>query len=77
MSDPVTLLRERKGKRSLRHLGKEIGVSAMFLSHVLRGLRHPGPKILKWLGLEKRVVYEAAPDRRKKRARGRGVSAGA
>jgi len=38
-------------------LAKEIGISAQYLSDVLRGNRNPGKKILDFLGIEKVVIY--------------------
>lgn len=48
------VLRTRHLKRV--ELAQEIGVSAPFLSAVLRGRKRPGPKVLRYLGL---VAYEA------------------
>lgn len=44
------------GHRTVAGLAREIGVSAPFLHQVRAGVRRPGPKILRYLGLE---AYEA------------------
>lgn len=63
-TDPIELLKERQRGQSLRSLAKQIPCSAAYLSDVFRGQRAPGPKILKFLGLESRkepeVVYRRA-----------------
>lgn len=47
---------------SLREAARTWKLSAAYLSDVLNGKREPGPKILKVMGLEKRVaVRYAAP----------------
>jgi hypothetical protein len=51
--DPIELLKQIKGRRPLRELAQEIGVSVPFLSYVLNRQRDPGPTILKFLGVER------------------------
>jgi transcriptional regulator with XRE-family HTH domain len=54
-----TLIRElkrRQGERSLRQFAAELGVAPSYLSDVYRGRREPGPKILRLLGVRKRVT---------------------
>lgn len=66
--DPITLLKERQFGLSLRQYARQIGISAPYLSDVYRGNRRPGPKILKYLGLEKiatPVTYKRANGVRK------------
>ncbi len=46
------IIRKGQGDKSLRAYAREIGVSAPYLSDVLRGNRNPGPKILKFFGLQ-------------------------
>ena len=47
---------------SLREAARTWKLSAAYLSDVLNGKREPGPKILRVVGLEKRVVVRyAAP----------------
>jgi hypothetical protein len=57
--DPIELLNQKKGHRPLRELAAEIGISVPFLSYVLNRQRDPGPKVLKFLGIERTetVVY--------------------
>ena len=45
---------------SLREAARAWKMSAAYLSDVLNGKREPGPKILKVMGLEKRVVVRYA-----------------
>jgi transcriptional regulator with XRE-family HTH domain len=52
--------------QSLRTFGRGCGLSAAYLSDVLRGNREPGPAILNILDLEKveNVNYQAKPKRK-------------
>lgn len=47
------LLRRKQGDRSLRAFAASVGVSAAYLSDILRNNRQPGPKILKMLRVRK------------------------
>jgi transcriptional regulator with XRE-family HTH domain len=49
----LQLIRFSQGDRSLREFAKEVGVSAAYLSDILRGNRSPGEKILKFFKLKK------------------------
>lgn len=42
---------------SQKGFAQKIGVSEQYLSDILKGRREPGPKILKWFGLERTVYY--------------------
>jgi transcriptional regulator with XRE-family HTH domain len=55
--DPINLLEKRITKSSLRAVARELDVSAGYLSHLMKGEREPGPKILDALGIEKVVTY--------------------
>lgn len=57
--DPVALLSAAKGGESLERLAGRVGVSFQYLAKVLSRQRTPGPKVLKFLGLRRRVVYES------------------
>lgn len=60
------MLKERKGYRPLHMLADEIGCSVPLLSLVLNGQRAAGPKILKFLGLERvktQMVYRKSNGR--------------
>jgi len=46
--------------RSLRTLATELDISAAYLSDIFLKKRPIGPKVLKALGLEKRVTYHKA-----------------
>ena len=51
--DPVSVLRKRvEGADSLRAVARELGVSAAYVSEILRGTREPGPAVLGPLGIE-------------------------
>ncbi len=54
--EPVQLLKREADKTTLEKLGKAMKVSAPYLSAVLNGKKPPGPKVLAYLGLEKRPV---------------------
>lgn len=60
MADPIAMLITRKGLKSLRGFAKELKISPVYLSNVLRGKQAPGPKILKALGLarEQKTEYK-------------------
>ena len=53
----IKLLRQRQGDGSQRSLAAKLGISDVYLSDVLTGKRTPGPKILRALGLQQRIVY--------------------
>ena len=55
------LIRKKQGKRSLRSFATAIGLSAAYLSDVLRGNREPGPKILGLLKLKRLRTTVYAP----------------
>ena len=70
--NPVEMLKERMGTRSLRALAREIPCSAPYLSDILNGNRQAGPKILDFLGLEKRkpeVTYKKVRPSKKRASR--------
>lgn len=54
--DIVKLLRQSPLKQI--ELARAIGVSPQYLSDVLHGRRAPGPAILRYLKLTKRVIYQ-------------------
>lgn len=62
--NPVELLRKRMEGRSLRALAREIPCSAPYLSDIFNGNRPAGPKILKYLGIEKAITYKRAKNGR-------------
>jgi transcriptional regulator with XRE-family HTH domain len=64
--DPILELQKRLGQQSLRALAIELGVSAPYLSDIMRGNRQPGPKVLAALGIE-RVIDTAVTYKRAKR----------
>ena len=61
----VDLLRKRQGKKSLRVFGREIGVTAAYLSDVFRGNREPGPTILTLLGVRRTKTTETTYEKGK------------
>ena len=63
------MLNEVKGERTLRELADQIGCSQALLSFVLNRKREAGPKILKFLGLER---VKAEPSYRKANGTKRG-----
>ena len=70
--NPVEMLKERMGDRSLRALAREIPCSAPYLSDVLNGNRAAGPLILAFLGLEKQrpeVAYKKVRPSKKRAVR--------
>ena len=46
---------------SQRALAAEMGITQAYLSDVLNGHRHPGPAILKFLGLTRTYTKEGTP----------------
>ena len=56
--DPIQLLRDRMKGKTMRELAREIPCSAPYLSDIFNGNRAPGPKILTYLGIEKRTGPE-------------------
>jgi len=66
--DPLEMLRAQLAGQSLRSLARKMRVSNPYLSSVLLKKQPPGPKILRYLGLErvKSVTYRPKPPRQKK-----------
>lgn len=50
-------LEKRRGERTWADVAAEIGCSCSHLSEVLHGKRSPGPKVRKYLGLIRKVVF--------------------
>lgn len=50
-------LEKRRGDRPWQELAKEIGCTCSHLSEVLHDKRSPGPKICKYLGLVRKVIW--------------------
>lgn len=48
----IAKLKEAQGDDSLRIFGQKVDVTASYISDIYLGRRAPGPKILKFLGLE-------------------------
>lgn len=69
--DPIARLRAHAEESSARQLAWQIGVSAAYLGEVLAKAKPPGPKILKWLGLERveKVTYREVAARRRRAKR--------
>jgi DNA-binding XRE family transcriptional regulator len=57
VEDVVKLLKEARGEQTLEQFAKKVGVSYQFCAHIERGVRQPGKKILKFLGLKKLTHY--------------------
>jgi transcriptional regulator with XRE-family HTH domain len=55
--DPIAAIRARLKTCTQVELAAEMKVSPTFLCNVLRGNRTASPKMLKILGLEKRITY--------------------
>jgi hypothetical protein len=68
--DPIALLKQRQGNRSLRALAREIPCSAPYLSDVYNGNRLAGPKLLRFLGIEKEVTFRKVNGRTAVKANG-------
>jgi transcriptional regulator with XRE-family HTH domain len=49
----IDLIRKEQGRSSLRDYAKSVGISAAYLSDVLRGNRAPGRKIYEHFGLNR------------------------
>lgn len=52
------LLESRKGSRTQEDLASDIGISYQYLGHILRGVRVPGERVLKFLGLKRVILYQ-------------------
>lgn len=69
--DVLAVLERRKEKAgSWRALARELGVSAAYMSDVVRGNREPGDSILRPLGLRKVVKIERTYEVRRADNRG-------
>jgi transcriptional regulator with XRE-family HTH domain len=51
----VTLVRTRGSQKAA---AEALGVSAAYLSDVLRGKREPGPKVLRYFGVRRVTHYD-------------------
>ena len=58
MVDPRQILVDRAQVAGQVALAKELGVSLTYINDVIRGIRAPGPKILRALGIEREVRYK-------------------
>lgn len=56
-AEVVAALKARQGGKFQQDFAVEIGIAATNLSLVYSGERNPGTEILKYLGMEKQVVY--------------------
>jgi hypothetical protein len=54
----VNLLITAKGNEPLETFAPKLNASFQYVARVIARDRKPGPKILKWLGLRKKVTYE-------------------
>jgi len=54
----VDLLRAKKGSQTQAEIASRMGISMQYLGHILRGIRSPGQKVLKYLGLKKVTLYQ-------------------
>jgi predicted transcriptional regulator len=55
----LEMLRRKAGSAgSQRELADKIGISPQYLSDILAGKRQPGAAVERYLGLERRIVYE-------------------
>ena len=63
----IARLKAMCDETSLRQAAKQLKISAPYLSDILLGRRSPGPKVLKRLGLSRRVeriiIYSSADER--------------
>jgi hypothetical protein len=50
-------LRQQVAEKTLAYVASELKVSISYLHDVVRGRRRPGRKILRGLGLERKVEY--------------------
>ena len=55
VKDAVSRLVRRKGREGA---AKALGVSGPYISMLLNGQRTPGPRVLRALGLKKKVVFK-------------------
>lgn len=53
----IKLIKDKKGDGSQSDLARAMGITPQYLHDVLNGRRAPGPKILEYLGIEKRENY--------------------
>jgi hypothetical protein len=58
-------LKRRQGAKSLRQFAQGLGVTPSYLSDIYRGRREPGPKILRPLGVRKRVQHRVEYEARR------------
>lgn len=54
----LDLLKQRMGVKMQMEFAAELEVSTSMLSDILKGRRHPGASVLKFLGVERCVMYK-------------------
>ncbi len=57
MINPIDELLKLTKVKTQRQVADDLGVSAQYLTDVLKGRRAPGKKILDGLGLERLIIY--------------------
>lgn len=57
MIDLKNELEKKRDDRTWTVVAEEIGCTVSHLSEVLHGKRTPGPKVCKYLGITRKVVY--------------------
>lgn len=54
----IALIRELAKKEGTQEAAAaKIGIAPPYVSDLLRGKRNPGPEVLEFFGLEKKIVY--------------------
>ena len=53
----LAMMKQRQGTRDQNTFAQEIGISFQLLSDIYRGTRAPGQQVLKYLDLEKHIVF--------------------
>jgi hypothetical protein len=59
LDDVLALMKTRQGKRLNKNFAKTLGISASYLSDIYGKKRDPGDSVLRAMGIERRVFYEA------------------
>jgi len=63
------IIRCKKGPRSWSAVAKLMRVSRSYLCDVMGGRKRPGPKVLRWVGVEAVEGYQWKSDRRTRKPR--------
>ena len=52
----LDLLKRKQGDRNCAQFAREVGITKSYMGDILKGKRTPGPKVLRYLGLQCAII---------------------